>query len=113
MSHFYKHDIFNRFMKIEEAAALWDIAVPTVKKYCQAGKIDATKIGPTWIIDKLQPRPILGRMTRIPELKTFTDTCRACGHITEQIAIDPDDPKGKYICMECYTVAEEPAELPE
>ena len=105
MSNFYKNDVFDRFMKIEEAAEFWGISVPTVKKYCQAGKIDARKYGSGWIIDKLQPKPIVGR-SGMPKLVTIRDYCKICDCVTEKIIYDMEDPNQSRICCTCYTAGE-------
>ena len=101
MSLFYKNDIFDRFMKLEEAAEFWGVSVPTVKRYCQTGKVDAAKIGQTWLIDKLQPKPIFGR-SGIPKLVTIRDYCSRCEQVTEKIIYDMDYPNESRICCTCY-----------
>ena len=44
-------------MGVEEASQLWGLSPGTIKNYCAQGKIEAKKIGKTWIILKDQPNP--------------------------------------------------------
>ena len=115
MSNFYKNDIFDRFMTIEEAADFWDMSAPGVKKYCQQGKIDCRKIGTSWIIDKLQPRPYLRKNPsgmKCPPLLTSIEYCNTCEQYTPMVAIDPENLTGKgrewFVCETCYTGKKQP-----
>jgi excisionase family DNA binding protein len=44
-------------MGVEEAADLWNLSPGYIKNLCAEGKINAKKIGKTWVIDKNQPNP--------------------------------------------------------
>lgn len=47
----------NQIMGVDEAAKLWGLAPGYIKNLCNKGKVDAVKIGKTWILDKNQPNP--------------------------------------------------------
>jgi excisionase family DNA binding protein len=44
-------------MGVEEAAKLWGYKPGYIKNLCAQGKIEAKKIGKTWVISKNQPHP--------------------------------------------------------
>lgn len=44
-------------MGVDEAAELWGLSAGTIKNYCAEGKVEAKKIGKTWIINKNQENP--------------------------------------------------------
>lgn len=44
----------NSVMGVEEAAELWSLSPGYIKNLCAAGKVNAVKIGKTWVIDKTQ-----------------------------------------------------------
>lgn len=46
-------------MGVEEAAKLWDLSPGYIKNLCNAGKLEAEKIGNTWVLDKHQQNPKL------------------------------------------------------
>ncbi|MEW9698013.1 type I-C CRISPR-associated protein Cas8c/Csd1 [Paenibacillus sp. SI8] len=55
--HSQQHTLHN-IMGVEDAAELWGYSNPgTVKNMCAEGKVKATKIGKTWVIDRNQPNP--------------------------------------------------------
>lgn len=47
----------SQIMGVDEAAKLWDLSAGYVKNLCASGKLEAVKIGKTWIIDKGQLNP--------------------------------------------------------
>ncbi|TCP32201.1 hypothetical protein EV207_101179 [Scopulibacillus darangshiensis] len=49
--------ILDQIMGVKEAGELWGLSPDRVKGLCQAGDIEAKKIGKTWIIFKDQPNP--------------------------------------------------------
>jgi excisionase family DNA binding protein len=49
--------VLNKIMGVDEAAELWGLSSGYIKNLCAEGKIQARKIGKTWIIDKSQPNP--------------------------------------------------------
>ncbi|WP_078548662.1 helix-turn-helix domain-containing protein [Litchfieldia alkalitelluris] len=42
---------------VEEASKLWGLSSGYIKNLCASGKIQAKKIGKTWVILKDQPNP--------------------------------------------------------
>lgn len=42
---------------VAEMAEIWNISPNYLKTLCRKGRVDAIKIGKTWIIYKEQPRP--------------------------------------------------------
>lgn len=44
---------------VSEASELWGLTAAYIKNLCAEGKVDAKKIGNTWVIDKRQPNPKL------------------------------------------------------
>lgn len=50
----------DKIMGVEEASQLWGLSSGYIKNLCAAGKIEARKIGKTWIILKEQPNPRKG-----------------------------------------------------
>jgi excisionase family DNA binding protein len=44
-------------MGVEEASQLWGLSPGYIKNLCAEGKIEAKKIGKTWVIDKTQRNP--------------------------------------------------------
>ena len=55
---FYKQkDALDHLISVADAAKLWGLSEGHVKNICAEGKIDAVKIGKTWVIDKRQPNP--------------------------------------------------------
>lgn len=44
-------------MGVEEAAELWGLSPGYIKNLCAAGKLNAVKIGKTWVLEKTQPKP--------------------------------------------------------
>ncbi|BAD65345.1 hypothetical protein ABC2811 [Shouchella clausii KSM-K16] len=47
----------NNIMSAEEASKKWGLSAGYIKNLAAKGKIQAKKIGKTWIIDKNQPNP--------------------------------------------------------
>ncbi|MBV6717176.1 helix-turn-helix domain-containing protein [Paenibacillus chitinolyticus] len=55
--HTQQHTLRN-IMSVDDAAKLWGYENPgSVKNLCRTGKIQATKIGRDWVIDRNQPNP--------------------------------------------------------
>nr|WP_231571012.1 helix-turn-helix domain-containing protein [Paenibacillus sp. VKM B-2647] len=52
-------------MGVEEAAKLWGLSPGYIKNLCAKRKIDAVKIGKTWIIRKGQSRPAKGSKVNV------------------------------------------------
>lgn len=50
-------DALEKVMGVEEAAREWGLSPGYIKNLCNAGKIEAKKIGKTWVIAKEQPNP--------------------------------------------------------
>ena len=50
-------DALNKIMGAAEAAKLWGLSPGHIKNLAANGKIQAVKIGPTWVISKEQPNP--------------------------------------------------------
>ncbi|WJE55409.1 helix-turn-helix domain-containing protein (plasmid) [Bacillus cereus] len=44
-------------MGVEEAAKEWDLSPGYIKNLCAEGKVQAKKVGKTWVIIKSQQRP--------------------------------------------------------
>ncbi len=44
-------------MGVEEASERWNLSPGYIKNLCAEGKVEAKKIGKTWIIDKEQDNP--------------------------------------------------------
>lgn len=49
--------MLERIIGVEEAAKIWGLSPGYVKNLCAAGKIEAKKVGKTWVIDKNQENP--------------------------------------------------------
>ena len=100
--------ILNRLMGLEEAAEFWGISVCTLKKYCVSGKVDAVKIGNTWILDKLQPKPLTGKHPKEaqPERKDTVMACPGCNKISIYLQVNPGEDPERYICTSCMHVIE-------
>jgi len=49
--------VLDHIMGVEEASELWDLSAGYIKNLCNEGKVEAKKIGKTWVIDKTQPNP--------------------------------------------------------
>lgn len=47
----------NQIMGVDDAAKLWNLSAGYIKNLCASGKLEAVKIGKTWIIDKNQLNP--------------------------------------------------------
>ncbi|MBP1970993.1 excisionase family DNA binding protein [Virgibacillus natechei] len=47
-----KHNSLEDIIGVEEAARILGLSPGTIKNYCASGKIEAKKIGKTWVIDK-------------------------------------------------------------
>ncbi|OKP95410.1 helix-turn-helix domain-containing protein [Paenibacillus sp. P46E] len=56
-SFYTQQNALNEVMGVEEAAELWGLSPGRIKNICAEGKIQARKIGKTWIITKNQPNP--------------------------------------------------------
>jgi hypothetical protein len=67
-------------MGVEEAAKKWGYAPGTIKNMCAEGKIQAKKIGKTWVISRCQPNPKKGKieMTKV-EKKMVLVGQEGCG----------------------------------
>ena len=50
-------DVLNAIMDANEAAELWGLKPTYIKDLCALGKVQARKIGGSWIIVKDQPNP--------------------------------------------------------
>lgn len=46
-----------KIMGVEEASQKWGLSPGYIKNLCAAGKVEAVKIGKTWIIAKEQSHP--------------------------------------------------------
>lgn len=44
-------------MGVDEAAKVWGLSAGYIKNLCAAGKVEALKIGKTWVIDRKQENP--------------------------------------------------------
>ena len=49
--------ILDQIMGVDEASRLWNYAPGYIKNLCAEGKIEARKIGKTWVILKNQNSP--------------------------------------------------------
>jgi hypothetical protein len=47
----------NRVMGTDEASALWGLSKQRIKVLCEEGKLEARKIGNSWIMNRNQPNP--------------------------------------------------------
>ena len=57
-------------MTTMEAAALWDITTRRVQILCDSGKVKgAIRMGRTWIIPRVTPKPLDGRTKAAKQLK--------------------------------------------
>lgn len=50
-------NILDQIMGVEEASELWELSPGYIKNLCAEGKLQARKIGKTWIISKDQDNP--------------------------------------------------------
>lgn len=50
-------NVLESIMGVEEASELWNLSPGYIKNICASGKVNAKKIGKTWVIDKNQPNP--------------------------------------------------------
>jgi len=46
-----------KVMGVEKASEIWGLTPGHIKNLCAAGKVDAVKIGKTWVITRNQPNP--------------------------------------------------------
>jgi hypothetical protein len=49
--------ILDQIMGVDEASDLWNLSPGHIKNLCAEGKLQARKIGKTWILDKNQKNP--------------------------------------------------------
>jgi excisionase family DNA binding protein len=49
--------ILDRIIGVEEASELWNLSPGYIKNLCAEGKLEARKIGKTWILSKDQKNP--------------------------------------------------------
>jgi excisionase family DNA binding protein len=49
--------MLDNIIGVEEASKLWGLSSGYIKNLCASGKIEAKKIGKTWVILKDQPNP--------------------------------------------------------
>ncbi|QQZ64490.1 type I-C CRISPR-associated protein Cas8c/Csd1 (plasmid) [Paenibacillus sonchi] len=56
-SFYTQQNALNDVMGVEEAAELWGLSPGRIKNICAEGKLQARKIGKTWVIAKNQPNP--------------------------------------------------------
>ena len=49
--------ILDQIMGVDEASELWSLSPGYIKNLCAEGKLDARKIGKTWILNKNQNNP--------------------------------------------------------
>lgn len=49
--------VLEKVIGVEEAAKLWNLTPGYIKNLCAEGKIEAKKIGKTWVIAKEQDNP--------------------------------------------------------
>lgn len=47
----------DNIMGVDEASEIWGLSPGYIKNLAAEGKINAKKIGKTWVIDKDQPNP--------------------------------------------------------
>ncbi|MFB5678824.1 helix-turn-helix domain-containing protein [Paenibacillus terreus] len=57
VSYYSQQHVLNNIMGTEEAAEKWGLAQDYIKRLCREGKVSATLIGKTWVLDKNQPNP--------------------------------------------------------
>jgi hypothetical protein len=50
-------NILEEIMGVEEASELWSLSPGYIKNLCAEERIQARKIGKTWVISKKQPNP--------------------------------------------------------
>lgn len=50
-------NVLSKIMGVEQASLTWGLSPDRIKHLCAEGKVKATKIGKTWIIDKDQDNP--------------------------------------------------------
>lgn len=55
--YYSQQDALNHIMGTEDASNLWGLSQDHIKRLCRDGKVKATLIGKTWIIDKNQDSP--------------------------------------------------------
>lgn len=49
--------LLDNIMGVDEASELWGLSAGYIKNLCASGKIEAKKIGKTWVILKYQSNP--------------------------------------------------------
>ncbi len=50
-------NVLDHIMGVEEAGERWGLSSDHVKLLCREGKVEAKKIGKTWVLVKDQPNP--------------------------------------------------------
>jgi hypothetical protein len=53
--------LLNQIIGVDEAAELWGLSPGYIKNLCAGGKVNAKKIGKTWVIDRNQVNPKLSK----------------------------------------------------
>ena len=102
-------NILTRLMTTEEAAELWGVSLNTVKTLCQAGKVNARKMGKTWVLDKLQPKPLIGEQVKKMQPREWKDSvkvCDGCGKISTFMLLNEGEDPERYICTHCMATVE-------
>lgn len=60
-----KNNILDQVIGVEEAAELWNLSPGYIKNLCAEGKVQAKKIGKTWIIARDQENPSQEKSARV------------------------------------------------
>ena len=50
-------NILDKVIGVDEASELWGLSPGYIKNLCAEGKVEARKIGKTWILSKNQENP--------------------------------------------------------
>lgn len=61
-------NILDKVMGVDEASELWSLSPGYIKNLAAEGKIEARKIGKTWILSKDQANP---KQNKIERLSSF------------------------------------------
>lgn len=50
-----------KIMGVEEASKIWGLSPGYIKNLCASGKLDAAKVGKTWVITRKQVNPSVNK----------------------------------------------------
>lgn len=89
----------DQIMGVQEAAKLWGLSPDRVKGLCQASKVEARKIGNSWVLLKDQPNP--KQRDHMRHAESFTVEL-----LTEHWKDTPEKSETVYDEEEAITIAE-------